>query len=59
MDTTQLMSVREAAKELCVSRQQADRLRRRGVLPYELVGGKVMIHRAAVASRKRLLGRRR
>lgn len=59
MDTTQLMSVREAAKELGVSRQQADRLRRRGVLPYELVGGKVMIHRAAVASRKRLLGTRR
>lgn len=59
METTQLVSVREAAKILGISRQQVDRLRRRNVLPWVDVGGRVMLTRAAVESRRRALGVRR
>lgn len=59
MDTSQLMSVREAAKELGCSRARVYELARSGVLASERVGEKIMVNRAGVASRRALQERRR
>jgi excisionase family DNA binding protein len=51
MDTTEVMSIREAAHKLGVSRQRVEALIRQNILPFQVVGEKRMVPLAAVKSR--------